>query len=259
MGDGALGRAHPRDGDRAGRPARRGRPGGRRRQLAVDRRRAARSDPARARRRVRRLRRVRGRLGPGERVRPDVRRLRRGRGAGPARVRRPASRGRLRLRPRRPTAGGGPLLQDGPQRHRVRRDAGLRRGLRAARGRRHGRQRGRRPRLLAWWDRDPVLAARPARDRAARRHAPRRHRRLGRRLRRGPVDRGGRDRPRRAGPCHRRVPVRPVLLPPGGQPRDEGRRRDAQPVRRPRHPHRAALGRRRALSGFAAPGGPARS
>ena len=35
------------------------------------------------------------------------------------------------------------LLQDGPQRHRVRHDAGLRRGLRAAPGRRHRRERHR--------------------------------------------------------------------------------------------------------------------
>ena len=44
---------------------------------------------------------------------------------------------------------------------------------------------------------------------------------------------------------HRRA-LRPLRLPPGRLARDEGGRRDAQPVRRPRRPHRAATGRRRA-------------
>ena len=55
-----------------------------------------------------------------------------------------------------------PLREDGPQRHRVRPDAGLRRGLRAAPGEGH---RHRRPRLLPGLDarhRRPLLAARPA-------------------------------------------------------------------------------------------------
>ena len=52
------------------------------------------------------------------------------------------------------------------------------------------------------------------------------------------------DRQRRADARHRRLAVRPLRLPPGRQPGDEGDRRDAQPVRRPRHhaPRRRAGG-----------------
>ncbi len=60
--------------------------------------------------------------------------------------------------------------------------------------------------------------------------------RLRRGLRRGPVDRRGGDRQRRAHARHRRLAVRAVHLAPGRQPGDEGDRRDAQPVRRPRRP-----------------------
>ena len=73
----------------------------------------------RSRHRLRRLRRLRRRLGPGERLRPDVRRRRRRHREGPAGLRRAQARGRLRLRPRR-QGRRRPLLQDGPQRHRVR-------------------------------------------------------------------------------------------------------------------------------------------
>ena len=69
--------------------------------------------------------------------------------------------------------------------------------------------------------------------------------RLRRGLRRGPLDRRGRDRQRGPDARHRRLAVRPLPLAPGRQPGDEGDRRDAQPVRRPRHPHRAARRRRR--------------
>ena len=55
---------------------------------------------------------------------------------GAAGLRRAQARGRLRLRARR-RGGRRPLLQDGPQRHRVRHHAGLRRGLGAARDGRH--------------------------------------------------------------------------------------------------------------------------
>ena len=85
--------------------------------------------------RLRRRRRLRRRLGPGERLRADGRRRRRARREGAAGLRRAQARGRLRLRARRPGRRR-PLREDGPQRHRVRHDAGLRRGLRAARGRR---------------------------------------------------------------------------------------------------------------------------
>ena len=104
--------------------------------------------------RLHRRRRLRRRLGPGERLRADGRRHQGRRRQGAADLRRPASRrprvdesgqehaGRG-LRARRP-GGRRPLQQDGPQRHRVRDDAGLRRGLRAA-----GRRRPRRGRARA--------------------------------------------------------------------------------------------------------------
>ena len=63
---------------------------------------------------------------------------------------------------------------------------------------------------------------------------------LRRRLRRGPLDRRGRHRQRRADERHRRLALRPVHLAPGRQPGDEGDRRDAQPVRRARGAHRGA-------------------
>ena len=65
--------------------------------------------------------------------------------------------------------------------------------------------------------------------------APRQDPRLRRGLRRGPVDRRGRA-STTPSPMHAitAVAVRPLRLPPGRQPRDEGGRRDAQPVRRPR-------------------------
>ena len=95
------------------------------------------------------------------------------------------------------TAGRRALRQDGSQRHRVRHDAGLRRGLGAPREGRPGRQRHRGLRLLARGHRDPVLAARPAGRRAQGRRAPRQDPRLRRGLRRGPVDGRGRHRQRR--------------------------------------------------------------
>ena len=84
--------------------------------------------------RLRRLRRLRRRLGPGERLRPD------GAAAPTSNVAR-CSRSSTRCRPEGRVTGlrarrqgrRRPLRQDGPQRHRVRHDAGLRRGLGAAR------------------------------------------------------------------------------------------------------------------------------
>ena len=94
-----------------------------------------------------------------------------------------------------------PLRQDGPQRHRVRPDAGLRRGVRAHEGSRRVLARPARDRVdLALRLGRPQLAARA--DRAG--HPP--GRRAGedraghRRLRRGPVDVARGDRPGRARP-----------------------------------------------------------
>ena len=145
----------------------------RRRQLPLDRRHRARRAPRREGHRLRRLRCLRRRLGAGERLRADGRRLP-GRHRDPAAdLRRAQARGRVRLGARRQGRRRA-LLEDGPQRHRVRRDAVLRRGLRAAAEGRAGRQRHRGLPLLARGHRDPVLAARPARRRARRRRGPRR-------------------------------------------------------------------------------------
>ena len=81
--------------------------------------------------RLRRRRRLGRHLGQPERLRADGRRLRRARRPAHADLRGAQARGRVRLRARRPGRRR-PLRQDGPQRHRVRPDARLRRGLRAA-------------------------------------------------------------------------------------------------------------------------------
>ena len=91
---------------------------------------------------------------------------------GPAGLRRPQARGATARRRPRGQGGRGPLREDGPQRHRVRDDAGLRRGL-GAPG--EGRLRHRRPRglpLLAGGHGHPLLAARPRGQRAGRGRAP---------------------------------------------------------------------------------------
>ena len=80
--------------------------------------------------------------------------------------------------------------------------------------------------------------------------APRQDPRLRRGLRRGPVDGRGRHRQRRPDARHRRLVVRPLQLAPGRQPRDEGRGRDAQPVRWSRRPGRGSADHaRRRLAG----------
>ncbi len=142
--------------------------------------------------------------------------------------------GRVRLRARR-AGRRRPLREDGAQRHRVRADARLRRGLRAAPG-----VRVRRPTCRAcfksWregtvvrsWlldlldralDEDPELAALRgyAEDTGEGRWTVEEAIRLAVPLQR-----------------HRRVAVRPVRLPPGRLAGHEGGRRAAQPVRRPR-------------------------
>ena len=143
LGDGAGRRHHPADRRGAGRAARRGRRRRRRRQLALDRRQGPRRDARRARHRLRRRRRLRRRLGPGERLRADGRRRRRRTSRRSSRSSTPSSpRATRGLRARRPGRRR-PLREDGAQRHRVRPDAGLRRGLRAAEAgeRRRGRAR----------------------------------------------------------------------------------------------------------------------
>ena len=84
----------------------------------------------RAGHRLHRRRHERRGVGPRRGLLPDGRRHRRARRRRPAAVRRAQAAGR-RVRPRRPGRHRA-LHQDGPQRHRVRAHAGLRRGLRAA-------------------------------------------------------------------------------------------------------------------------------
>ena len=163
LGDGAVRRPHPRDRPQARRGARTGRPGDRRRQLPLHRRRAERGAARPARHRFRRLRGLRRDLGQGERLRPDGRRVGRAHRASHADLRRAAAgrpaRGGFRAR----RAGRrGALREDGAQRHRVRPHAGLRRGLRADGRHRADHQRDRRdPGLVARHGR-ALVAAGPA-------------------------------------------------------------------------------------------------
>ena len=108
-------------------------------------------------------------------------------------------------------------------------------------------------RLLARGHRDPVLAARPAGRGARRGRRPRRDRAA---TPRTPARAAGPSRPASTTPSpmpgDHRVAVRPVRLPAGRQPGDEGGRRDAQPVRRPRRARPSAPpggDRRRRLTG----------
>ena len=130
VGDGAGRRSHGVDRRRAGRAAGAGRPGDRRRQLQLPRLDAPGTAAGRAGHLLHRRRRQRRHLGPQGGLLPHGRRRGGEGGDHAADLRRPGPRGRLR--PLR-AGGGRPLHQDGPQRDRVRDDAGLRRGLRAAR------------------------------------------------------------------------------------------------------------------------------
>ncbi|CAA9218609.1 MAG: 6-phosphogluconate dehydrogenase, decarboxylating, partial [uncultured Corynebacteriales bacterium] len=255
LGDGPLRR--PDAGHRAGaqRAAGVGRRRGGRRQLPLHRRPGARGHAQGEGHRLRRRRRLRRRLGPAERLRPDGRWRRGERGEGAARVRHVEAVGG-RVRARR-LGRRGPLLQDGPQRHRVRDHAGVRRGLRAPRDLRPGHRGAGRVPQLDPGHRHPVLAAGPAGPRPGRGPGPAQDPRLGRGLRRGPVDAAGRDRARGADAGDRGGAVRPVRQPAGRLAGDEGRGRAAQPVRRARDPvrgradprdHAGAVGRDRAAA-----------
>ena len=134
------------------------------------------------------------------------------------------------------SGGRGALREDGPQRHRVRTDAGLRRGLRHLPQRRfqgvargaplRARPRGHRGGLAAR-ERDRFLAARSDGDGARRKPGPRRVHRLRAGLGRGAVDRADRDRRGGARERARRVAVRPLPLAAGAHLRGEGALRDA--------------------------------
>ena len=103
------------------------------------------------------------------------------------------------------------------------------------------------PAVITSWQRGhghPLLAARPDGQRAARGRPPGAAARLRPGLRRGPLDRAGGRRPRRAAAGHHGRAVRPLRLAPGRQPGHEGGRRAAQPVRRARGDRGRRLPRR---------------
>ncbi len=182
--------------DELHRASRAGRHDHRRRQHELPRRRPAARQARRARHPLRGRRCLGRRLGPPGRLLPDGRRRPgRGRAAG-AGLPQPGPPGRLSPRW---WARGGPLREDGPQRHRVRPDAGLRRGLRD-----HARQRlrprpggGRRP-LEPRLGRPIVAAGARRAGVPGRWPGPGGAQGLGRRLGRGPLDGPGGDGPRRA-------------------------------------------------------------
>ena len=133
--------------------------------------------------------------------------------------------------------GRGPLREDGPQRGRVRDDAGLRRGLRAVRRVASSSSTTRRSRTCGcrarWCARGCASWPRARSSRRATSSptiAP-----LCRRLGRGPLDGRGGDRPARADARHHDIAVRALLLARQKALRGQGQRRPAQPVRRPRH------------------------
>ena len=202
---------------------------------------------------VRRRRRLRRDLGPRGRLLPDGRR-RQGAGEAAAADLRGAGAGE-RLGARRRLRRG-PLHEDGPQRDRVRADAGVRRGLRADAPLRVRARPERDRRHLALRLGRPLVAARAAArgDRAARRQA-RRHRPLRRGLRRGPLDDQRGDQRERAGAGDQRRALRPLRLAARDRLLGEGRGRAAEPVRRARgqgrqgreepDPTRGELARRR--------------
>ncbi len=129
----------------------------------------------------------------------------------------------------------GALREDGPQRRRVRADAGLRRGLRPVRQVRvRARQRQDRPPLGPGLG-GALVAVRTRRPRVrSRRQRPRSDRGLHRGLRRGPLDDRGRDRPRRAHARDHRLAVRALALARQRRLRRPRAGGAAQPVRRPR-------------------------
>ena len=103
LGDGAVRRAHPRHRSASSPTCSTGRPGDRRRQLPLHRRRPERRAARRQGHRLRGLRRLRRHLGQGERLRADGRRLGRAHRARDADLRRAAAGGPARggLRARR--------------------------------------------------------------------------------------------------------------------------------------------------------------
>ncbi len=188
LADGSCRRGHRRGDRRPRADACCGRHRRRRRQRVLPRLPAPRRRARRTRAALRGLRGVGRRMGPRQRVRADVRRQRRGRRApaaadGGARARSVPRLAALRSLRRRP------FREDDSQRHRVRDDAGVRRGHRAHAQQARARARRRRHRRdVAPRQRRALVAARSHCGRPAARRRPRRHRARGRGLRRRPVD-----------------------------------------------------------------------
>ena len=197
----------------------------RRRQRPLRRHPPPRAGAARARPALRRHGRLRRRGGRAPRPVDHAGRLGGGvrRPLGPMFEKIAARRGRhALLRPHRPRRRR-PLREDGPQRHRVRRHAAHRRGLRPAarRARRRARREiadifrdleHRRPRVVP--HRDHRRRARPHRRRAPARRSSTSSLRPGRAEGHRPLDRAERPRPGRADHRHRRGDLRPLAVRP---------------------------------------------
>ncbi len=202
VGDGPGGRPHQRRRDGRGRPARARRHDHRRGQLALHRFRRARRNAQGRRAALCGHRHERGHLGPQGRLLHDDRRARGGRRTPAAPLRGACARARPGLGARGAHRRRA-LRQDGPQRHRVRHDAGLRRGLPHPGGQDAVcLRRGQRGRDLAHRLGHPLVAARPRRQGPRPQPLARRHRAHRGRLRRGPLDRRRGDRPQRARARH---------------------------------------------------------
>src|SRR6185503_2955728 len=134
-------------------------------------------------------------------------------------------------------AGGlGPFHQDGPQRNRIRDDAGVRGGLlhpQAQGGVLAGPAPGGRD--LAHGERGALVAPRPHLRRAGQEPGHEGHCAVRGRFRRGALDGGRGDRPRRARARHHALAPRAAALARRGLVLRQAPRRDEERIRRPRH------------------------
>ena len=210
-----AGRADPGHRRQARQAARQGRPDRRRRQLEVDRRPAPAPPAAQAGHPLRRRGHERRRLGPRGRLLHDGRRARRGGRSARPHPRRPRPAARRRARTGLGAHGPqrrGPLREDGPQRRRVRADAGLRRGLRPLRQvRLRPGQREDRPPVDARLGRALVAVRAGGEGLRAGGQRPRGPERLHRGLRRGALDDRGRDGQGRPDAGHHGLALRALL------------------------------------------------
>src|SRR3569623_205103 len=193
--DAARGRSHRARHPRIDPDAGQGRRHRRRRQFQFSRRRAARQAVRRARHRLHGCRHLGRRVGSRQRLLSNGGGRQRGGAPRHSRAQGAGTRPRARLGARR-AGGRGSLPQDDPQRHRIRHDAGLRRGLRVAARKKRIQSRSRRDRrIVAPQFGGAQLAARSHRRRAQARSKTRKRRALCGRFRRRPLDGAGIDRP----------------------------------------------------------------